>query len=146
MGSIGTFGYMAPEMCSEGVKPSLETDMYAFGMVVYEVITGADPFGRRTIELPMYTIRGGRPQRPEDPVAAGFGQGTWEFVEECWDENWERRPTARETLEHFEHVAKTSMVVDPGRTIPDKVLSESESDDDSYDYSECHSPDSISPL
>ena len=115
----GTFGYMAPELFSEIARPSKEVDMYAFGMVVYEVITGTRPFGRRRMaELPLLTARGIRPGRPEDPVAIEFGQGRWEFAEQCWDENPERRPTAREALEHFERVAKTSIVVDPTPVIP----------------------------
>ena len=109
---------MAPELFSEDAKPSTEADMYAFGMVVYEVITGARPYGqRKLLEIPVLTVRGLRPSRPEDPMPVGFGQGTWEFAERCWDENQTQRPSARAALEHFERVAKTSTVVDPGPTI-----------------------------
>jgi len=113
-GAGGTFGYMAPELYQRGAKPSKAADIYAFGMVVYEVITGASPFGQyMLLELPLLITQGWRPTRPESPVDI-FGQGTWEFVEQCWDENSERRPTAREVLEHFERIAATSTVVDPG--------------------------------
>ena len=109
---------MAPELLSEGSNASKEADMYAFGMVVYEVITGARPFGnRRQVELPSLTLLGVRPSRPEDPTAVGFSQGTWEFAERCWDGNPGRRPSSRETLEHFERVAMVSTDVDPGPTI-----------------------------
>jgi serine/threonine protein kinase len=115
----GTFGYMAPELISEGAEPSREADMYAFGMVVYEVVTGTRPFGHRNhVELPVLTLQGSRPYRPEDLVDAGFGHGTWEFAERCWDENPTLRPSAREVLVHFERVARTSRDVDPGPTIP----------------------------
>lgn len=123
------------------MDPSKEADMYAFGMVIYVVVTGTRP---RT------------PIRPEDPVAVGFVHGTWEFAEKCWDGNRERRPTAREALEHFEGVAKTSAVVDPGPTIHgDGAASEdpsesdgefpSESDSDSV-YCECRRPNSVFPF
>lgn len=93
--------------------------MYAFAMVVYEVLTGTKPFGaHKVVELPMLTLQGSRPPRPEDPVGIGFGQGTWEFVEKCWDKDPKQRPTVREAQEHFERVAETSTVVDPGPTIP----------------------------
>ena len=105
---------MAPELFRRGAKFSKEADMWAFGMVVYEVVTGARPFGRRNSEIVVF---GARPNTPEDPVAVGFGQGTWEFAERCWDANWEQRPTAAEALEHFGRVAGTSTVVDPGATI-----------------------------
>ena len=118
-GGGGTFGYMAPELFSKDARVSKEADMYAFGMVVYEVITGTLPFGhRKVVEIPMLTLSGSRPPRPEDPIAIGFGQGTWEFVERCWDQNPKQRPTAREAQEHFERIARTSTVVGPGPTIP----------------------------
>ena len=124
--------------------------MYAFGMVVYEVVTGIRPFGqRRVVELVTHTTRGGRPNKPEDPVAVGFGQGTWEFAEQCWDEDRERRPTAREALEHFEHVAKTSTVVNPGPTIPGhRAAGEASSrlDTSSNTYCECRGNYTVSPL
>ena len=92
--------------------------MYAFGMVVYEVIAGTRPYGkRRLMEIPMLTGRGLRPSRPDGPMPTGFRRGTWEFAERCWDENRTQRPSATAALEHFEKVAKTSTVVDPGPTI-----------------------------
>ena len=115
----GTFGYMAPELFSEGAKPSKEVDIYTFGILVYEVVTGARAFEPRRAEellppIPMSI----RPHRPEDPVAIGFGQGTWEFAEKCWNGNREKRPTAREALEHFKRVVRTSIAVDPGPKVP----------------------------
>lgn len=118
-GGGGTFGYMAPELFSENAEASKEADMYAFGMVVYEVITGSLPFAHhKVVELPVLTLKGSRPPKPEDLGAIGFGQGTWEFVERCWDKNPEQRPTAREALEHFKSVVKTSTNVDPGSKMP----------------------------
>jgi serine/threonine protein kinase len=109
---------MAPELFSEDAKPSIKADMYAFGMVVYEVITGARPYGQRKLmEIPVLTVQGLRPSRPEDPMPTGFGQGTWEFAERCWNENQTQRPSARAALGHFTRVAETSTVVDPGPTI-----------------------------
>ncbi|KAF9644426.1 kinase-like protein [Thelephora ganbajun] len=119
MGGCGTFGYMAPELFSEGANVSKETDMYAFGMVVYEVITGVRLYrDRGPFELPLLITQGLRPPRPEDPDAVGFGEGTWEFIEKCWNKDRKQRHTAREAAEHFERVARTSTVIDPGPTIP----------------------------
>ena len=145
----GTFGYMAPELFAASAKPSKEADMYAFGMVVYEVVTGARPFGqRRAVELLLPTIVGTRPSRPENPMAVGFGQGTWELAEKCWDRDRGRRPTAREALEHFGCVAKTSRVVGPGPTIPGygtTVEAPSKLESSSQSYGEFHGPSTISP-
>ena len=105
----GIISIMAPELLSEGAKVSKEADVYAFGMVVYQVIAGAHPW--KVLRL---TIQGSRPSRPEAPAPVGFDQGTWEFAERCWDENPTQRPSARAALGHFERVARTSTVVDPG--------------------------------
>ena len=114
----GAIYYMAPELYSEGINASKEADMYAFRLTVYEVITGARPFGNhRAMELPYLVSRGVRPSKPEDPVAVGFSQGTWEFAERCWDGNPGQRPSAREALMHFGRIARISADVDPGPAI-----------------------------
>jgi len=140
---------MAPELFAASAKPSKEADMYAFGMVVYEVVTGARPFGqRRALELLLPTIQGARPNKPENPVAVGFGQGTWELAEKCWDGDRGRRPAAGEALEHFRCVAKTSKVVGPGPTIPGYGATSgapSRLESSSINYCEFYRPLTVSP-
>lgn len=100
----GTLTHFAPELFLEGARHGKETDIYAFGVVVYQVIIGAhsspSPWA---VGLP----------RPEDPAACGFGQGTWEFVEKCCDKDHRKRPTVEEALEHFERVSVPPILFDP---------------------------------
>jgi eukaryotic-like serine/threonine-protein kinase len=53
----GTFLYMAPELLSGG-DPSVASDLYAVGVMVYELLTGRNPFSRdaawQTINAVMY--------------------------------------------------------------------------------------------
>ena len=136
----GTPGYMAPELISPGGKVSKEADMYAFGMVIYEVIAGTHPYRRRKMwDIPMLTIQGSRPSRPEASESAGFDPGTWEFAERCWDENPTQRPSAGAALEHFERVARTSTTVDPGPAIWIRELP-------SPDFCECPGSSTVPPL
>ena len=136
----GTAGYMAPELFSEGAKASKQADMYAFGIVAYEVITGTRPFGdRKLLELQFLTLQGSRPPMPEDPAAAGFCQGTWEFTESCWVENPGQRPMVRQAVEHFEHAARTSTVVDPGPTVlwAHELIDPTKPEDSSRNFCQC---------
>ena len=43
-------------------------------------------------------------------MPARFGQGTWEFVEQCWDENLTQRSSARAALTPFERIASLTVV------------------------------------
>jgi serine/threonine protein kinase len=121
----GTFGYMAPELWNG--KHTKEADIFAFGMVVYEVVTGTYAFGRRGLAQHRTSSSSRRrPNTPEDPVGSGFGEGTWEFIEKCWNEIPQGRPTARDTSMHFELVAATSRVVGPS-SAPSTLAADSES-------------------
>ena len=137
----GNPGYTAPELLSEDAGTSKEADIYAFGVLVYEVITGSRTFEHhRVFDLPRLTTQGSRPPRPEDPVAMGFDQGTWDFVEKCWDKNPELRPSATEALDHFRRAAMTSTDVGPGRTVPIHEPPYPESESSSINLCECNGP------
>ena len=84
---------MAPELLNSeklGGKRARTTqpaDIYAFGMVIYEVLTGSDPFhdyDSGMIQLLFLISNGARPKKPGNAEEIGFGSGTWELVKECW--------------------------------------------------------------
>ena len=119
---------MAPELItplkfnSPGV-PTKPADIYAFGMVILEVLTGTQPFHEkkwRPNEVTYYVAQGARPNKPSNAEQIGFGDGTWKLVEECWMEDPMERPEIKRVLAHLTRVAESGMVVDPTPEIADE--------------------------
>ena len=129
----GTLLYMAPELLfpdkfgKKNGRPTQPGDIYAFGMTVYEVLTGLEPFYDRDFferrgkyQLIDTVLGGARPTKPSDTESIGFGGGTWELVEECWMEESTERPTTERVLAHLSLVVTFSVVVGPTPKTPRK--------------------------
>ncbi|KAJ6471534.1 kinase-like domain-containing protein [Mycena sanguinolenta] len=76
-------------------SPTLTSDIYSFGCVLYHVISGRIPFQDLDDLQVIFAVsaRGERPPRPqkvEDPC--------WEFMEKCWAVQIPERPVASEVL------------------------------------------------
>jgi len=117
---------MAPELLYpqmfglNDARVSKQTDIYAFGIVVYEVLTGYPPFGagrRRQAEIILRVIEGQRPSKPENAGDIGFGGGTWELTQQCWNQDRGKRLKVDKIRKHFHRVAGTSKVNPPGPTV-----------------------------
>ncbi|KAF9647785.1 kinase-like protein [Thelephora ganbajun] len=109
----GTIRWMSPELLYpdlSGLKiarPTKQSDCYALGMVIYEVLTGRAPFTpfhhyvviRRVIE-------GERPGRPGGPEGAWFTDDLWQTLNQCWAAEPKCRPSIRAVLECLERVSR----------------------------------------
>jgi serine/threonine protein kinase len=84
----GTSNWMAPEMFDEEGKITEKVDVYAFGMVMYEITTGMIPFDGKTLQQ-IYALltKEKRPIIPDycDPFFKSL-------IEECWKQDYKERP------------------------------------------------------
>jgi len=89
-----------PEMF--GLKdccPTMESDCYALGMVLYEVVSGETPFGRLNDDVVMQRVKAGsRPERPRGEKGTLFTDALWYVVGFCWTHQPCDRISARVVL------------------------------------------------
>ena len=90
----GTPVYISPEVW-ENRNYSKESDVYAFGLIVFEIITGQNPFqGYDMVNLKMKVINGERPTF-KYPIPECYQK----LIENCWDQNPANRPSFAEIVD-----------------------------------------------
>ncbi|KDQ09993.1 hypothetical protein BOTBODRAFT_36611 [Botryobasidium botryosum FD-172 SS1] len=98
--------WQAPELFLD-YKRTTQSDIFAYGRVIYEAFTGTLPFSELR-EYQIYSVveRGELPPRPEDAEARakGFSNSMWEFMALCCSKAPERRPRALDVAEHMHSV------------------------------------------
>src|SRR4030095_8877405 len=94
---LGTPGYMAPEQLV-GQPASARSDLFAFGVVVHEMLTGVHPFRRATAaETAAAILR----EDPPPLAHAGLPPGVARIVERCLDKRAGDRPSSARDLALF---------------------------------------------
>jgi hypothetical protein len=84
--------YTAPEV-HEGNGATFASDMWAYGLILYEILTGRSVFDV-TMPLGPLLRRMGSDERPQIPASAS--PVLREIISRCWSADPARRPTARE--------------------------------------------------
>lgn len=111
----GTLRYMAPEvMGKEGdgrdqqnsAKYPFKIDIFSFGMLCYEILTGNIPFytlDQRTMQKAM--LNGQRPSLPQQ-----CPQGLKTLIEACWHRDPTSRPSSTEICQELRYLKYTSLL------------------------------------
>ena len=104
----GTLRWMSPELLdperfgAKNSRPSKESDCYALGMVIFEVLTGQPPFAGHTGAVVVRKVGNGeRPERPQGPKSVWFTDDLWEALGKCWSPQPKDRPQAEVVLDYL---------------------------------------------
>jgi len=84
-------------------RPTENSDCYALGMVILEVLSGKVPFPYYNGVVVIRKItEGERPGRPQGAAEeAWFTNDLWGMLEQCWSPQPERRPTIETVLQYL---------------------------------------------
>jgi hypothetical protein len=95
---------MSPELIAPPVKnsrPTIFSDCYALGMVIYETISGNLPFHEYSdLTVVVKVLAGEQP-----PRGAWFVGSLWKLLEECWTSRPNDRPSIEDVLERLDTVS-----------------------------------------
>ena len=94
---IGTPAWTAPEMFDGGGYTN-KVDVYSYGMVLYEMVSGEQPFrGMKGIEILKAVVE--RQERPRMPIRAPHQLK--KLMQICWNANPSKRPSFETIYELF---------------------------------------------
>jgi len=100
----GTLRWMSPELIVPekfgftNTRPTIHSDCYALGMVIYEIISGHLPFHKDTHLRVVIKISEGK----HPPRGTQFTDSLWEMLEWCWEPRPNARPSIGEILQCLE--------------------------------------------
>jgi serine/threonine-protein kinase len=101
--AIGTPAYMAPEQAAGDPNTDYRADLYAWGIVAYEVLTGAHPFARHVTPQAMITAHMTEVPANLSTKVAAVPPGIAGAVAACLSKNPGDRPaSAADALAQFE--------------------------------------------
>jgi serine/threonine protein kinase len=83
----GTPAFMAPELF-DGGRPTIRSDLYSLGVILYEVVTGKEPFEGASPGLHAHNITAIRPSALVPDVDAALER----VILQCLERNPKRRP------------------------------------------------------
>eukprot|EP00483_Globobulimina_turgida_P005514 UN05524 len=96
--SLGPLKWMAPELIeNSNCKTSFESDIYAFGITMWEIITGQEPYYPDVdpVDVAIHVLV--KERRPQS--YAFIPEKIQNLMKLCWHKNCEERPKASQVVE-----------------------------------------------
>ncbi|KZT33312.1 kinase-like protein [Sistotremastrum suecicum HHB10207 ss-3] len=101
--STGTYQYMGPELFSEEGHVSVESDIYAYAMTSYEIVTGIVPFQNLKAQAIIKAVSIDNSRPPRKGVRY-INDNLWDLLESCWDSNPQKRPFIADIVASIENI------------------------------------------
>ncbi len=115
--ALGTPYYMAPELVL-GQLTTDQVDIYAFGILLFELLTGQKPIEGDTVERLFYMILN-EPLNTEPLSRAGLPEELTALVRHCTEKKADDRPRSfREVIAELDRMLGTPVEVAPPRPVP----------------------------
>jgi len=112
---VGTPHYMSPE-AFHGAAASPAADVYALGVLLYELVTGRPPYeGDSVVDLMRRHVEGKPERRP------GIPDALWTVINSCLDQKPRLRPSAVELVAELGDVARSTADVPALPPLPPAV-------------------------
>jgi son of sevenless-like protein len=99
--------WFAPELILQHKSRSMQSDVWSFGMLCLELMTGEHPFSDlpRDVNVTMQLARGKLPSRPGPlATARGLSDELWALMHQCWSKRPESRPSMTIIKSKLEHM------------------------------------------
>jgi serine/threonine protein kinase/tetratricopeptide (TPR) repeat protein/TolB-like protein len=111
--AIGTVAYMSPEQ-ARGEQLDARTDLFSFGVLLYEMSTGKQAFSGPTWAVTVHAILGQAPMSLNESVP-GLPQRLQEIIDKCLIKNRDLRYQTAAEIHH--DVLKLKKDFDSGKTL-----------------------------
>ncbi len=109
LAKVTTRAFSAPELF-KGESKSPATDMYAFGILLWEFAACDVPFADNPDLIADQVKAGVRPRIPS-PTPEGFPPDYFKLMVECWSDDAAQRPTAEQALRRLLHMDPSARAV-----------------------------------
>jgi serine/threonine protein kinase len=116
---VGTPAYMSPEQVI-GEPATAASDMFAFGVVVYEMLTGSHPFHRDTaVETMTAILREEPPAIADSRLVQGVSSAALRVIERCLEKRPANRPASARDMAFYLDATATGISTLPQILAPE---------------------------